>query len=229
MKFATPLAALTTTFLLAATAGAQAPDALYVATYLDIQPGSVGVGATLAKEYARATGTDAGNLSARAFQELGRNNRFVVIEAWRDMPAFAAHDKSPHTLEFRAQLQQVQRSLPDQRLLRGLSIDPMPDATGSKAIYVVTHVDVPNALREQGEQLLRELCITGRMDIGHVQYDAYQQLEPRRNHFTVFAAWKSQSAFDAYGTTTQWRNYTDTVTPLLGALYDERLYRSIGR
>jgi quinol monooxygenase YgiN len=219
----------TVALLLATTASAQTPDTLYVATYLDIQPSSVGIGSALASEYVRFTGTETGNLHAGAYQELGRNNRFVVVEAWRDRSAFAAHEKSAHTLEFHTKLKTLQRSPPDQRLLRGLSIDPLPSAAGSKAIYVVTHVDVPNALREQGEKLLQELCAAGRTDTGHLQYDAYQQLEPRMNHFTVFAAWKSRDAFDAYGATTHWRQFTATLTPMLGALYDERLYRSIVR
>jgi quinol monooxygenase YgiN len=109
----------------------------------------------------------------------------------------------------------------------GFAIDPQPRAAGPNALYVATHVDVPGARREEAEALLKRLFEPSRIDPGHVRYDIYQQNEPRTNHFTIFAAWDNQRAFDAYGGTPHWLQFREALAPMLGALYDERLYRKI--
>src|SRR5262245_18015411 len=79
---------------------AQSTDgAVYVATYIDVQPSSISQGLPLITQYAEQSRRDAGSLTADVFQELGRSNRFVVIEAWRDQPSFESHEKAAHTAE----------------------------------------------------------------------------------------------------------------------------------
>ncbi len=206
---------------------AQSPGPVYVATYLDVRPASIRSGATLTAQYVRDTRTDAGNVMVAAYQEIGRTNRFVVIETWRDHTAFSNHEKAAHTVAFRDKLRAIHNSPYDQRINTGFAIDPAARTGGSGAIYVVTHVDVPGAMRAQAEALLKQLFESSRVDAGHVRYDVYQQYEPRTNHFTVFAAWDSQRAFDAYGGTPHWQQFREALAPMLGALYDERLYKPL--
>ncbi len=212
--------------LTAPTLRAQAAGPVYVATYLDVRPTSTRAGAALAALYERNSRSDAGNISVNAFQEIGRSNRFVVIEAWKDQASFAAHDKATHTLEFRNKLKAIHNSPYDQRLNTGFAIDPAPQKTTSRTVYVVTHVDVPGAFREKAEGLLKQLVEPSRTDPGQVRYDLYQQLEPRTNHFTAFSAWDSLRAFDTHGSTPHCLQFREAIAPLLGALYDERIYQS---
>jgi quinol monooxygenase YgiN len=205
-----------------------AAEAICVVTYLDVRSTSIDAGAALATRYERATRSDAGNSAVNAFQEIDRSNRFVIVETWRDQAAFADHEKAAHTLEFRDKLKAIHRSPYDQRVTHGMAVDPLPQAAGPKAIYVVTHVDVPGARREEAETLLKQLVQPSRSDAGHVRYDIYQQVEPRTNHFTIFAVWNDRHALDAYGSTPHWLQFREALAPLLGALYDERLYRPIG-
>jgi hypothetical protein len=44
---------------------------------------------------------------------------------------------------------------------------------------------------------------------------------------TLFAAWQNRKAFDAYETSAYGRKFRDTVGPLLGSPYDDRLYVTI--
>jgi quinol monooxygenase YgiN len=206
---------------------AQAPSGVYVATYLEVQPASARQGAELATRYANAARMQPGNVRVQALQELGQTNRFIIIEAWQDQPSFAAQSKAAHTIEFQDRLKPIQRSPYDQRLHRGFAIDPMPLDGGRNAVYVVTHVDVPGARREEAETLLRRLQQPSLKDTGRFRYDVYQQVEPRTNHFKVFAAWSSRGSFDAYGGTTHWLQFREALAPMLGALYDERLYQAI--
>jgi quinol monooxygenase YgiN len=216
-------------FLLAAAVllHGQASSTVYVATYAEVGLASARQGEMLMAEYARATRGDAGNLSAEAFQEIGRANRFVLVEAWRDPPGLAAHEQASHTVAFRDRLKRIQVAPDDQRILRGFAVDPMPAAPGANAVYVVTHVDVPGNRRAEAEALLTRLSDASRHDAGRMRYDIYQQLDPRTNHFTMFAAWSSRSAFDANAATVHAKDFREALGPLLGALFDERLYQPV--
>jgi quinol monooxygenase YgiN len=202
-------------------------DAVHVVTYFEVSPTSGRAGSTLVAQYARATRAESGNTSTTALQELSRSNRFVVIESWSDQAAFAAHEKAAVTAGFRDKYKTISRSPYDQRVNHNFANDPAPTAAGSKAIYVVTHVDVPAARREEAEALLKQLRESSRNDAGLVRYDIFQQNDPRLNHFAVFAVWNSRSAFDAHGGNAQVLKFRETLAPMLGALYDERLFLPI--
>ena len=206
---------------------AQTAVAVYVATYVDVKPSSTAAGAALLTQYQRATHADAGNVGVNALQEIGRSNRFVIIETWKDQAAFAGHEQAAHTAQFRDQLRAIHLSPYDQRVTHGFAVDPLPQAAGPQAIYVVTHVDVPGARRAEAESLLKQLFGSSRTDPGRVRHDIYQQNEPRTNHFTIFAVWNGQDAMDASGSTPHSLQFREALAPMLGALYDERLYRTI--
>jgi polar amino acid transport system substrate-binding protein len=205
----------------------QTSDVVYVATYLDVRATSAGEGAALSTQYKRATRFDAGNVAVNVLQEIGRSNRFVIIETWKDQASFADHEKAAHTLEFREKLRAIHRGPYDQRVTHGFAVDPLPQTAGAAAVYVVTHVDVPGARRAEAEALLKQLSESSRSDPGRMRYDIYQQNEPRANHFTIFAVWSSRRALDAYGSTPHWLQFREALAPMLGALYDERLYQTI--
>ena len=60
-----------------------------------------------------------------------------------------------------------------------------------------------------------------------MRFDIYQQGDPRANHFTMFVVWSSRRAFEDYADTPQWLQFRQALAPLLGAPYDERLYRPL--
>jgi quinol monooxygenase YgiN len=43
----------------------------------------------------------------------------------------------------------------------------------------------------------------------------------------VVEVWKSKKAFDAHSMTAHVREFRDKLTPMSGALYDERLYKAV--
>jgi polar amino acid transport system substrate-binding protein len=196
-------------------------------TYLDVRPASTAAALALAAQYERDTRADAGNMGVDAYQEIGRANRFVIVASWWDQAALADHEKTAHTLDFRQRLKAIQGAPYDQRVNRGFAIDPQPVPAGTGAVYVVTHVDVPGAFREQGEALLKTLSTASRASVGHVRYDVLQQVDPRMNHFSVVAVWSNRAAFDASGSTSHALAFREALAPLLGALYDERIYQPI--
>jgi quinol monooxygenase YgiN len=73
--------------------------------------------------------------------------------------------------------------------------------------------------------LLRAESEISRKDEGNGRYDVYQQLAPRTNHFSVFVVWKDEQAFASHEATPHTQQFRETLGPMLGAPYDERLYR----
>jgi quinol monooxygenase YgiN len=86
-------------------------------------------------------------------------------------------------------------------------------------------VDVPPPRKDETEILLRNLAEQSRGDEGNVRFDVYQQNAPRTNHFTVYAVWKDESAFVSHETKPHSRQFRDALGPMLGAPYDDRIYK----
>ena len=201
------------------------PNAVYVATYVDVQSVSLNQGAALIKEYRETTRAEKGNLGIDVVQETGRPSRSVVMEIWNDASSFETHEKAGHTIQFRTKLKAIQNSPYDQRVHRGLSVDPRPWAPERGGISVVTHVDVPPQSKDQATVLLQRLAEESRKDEGNLQYDVFQESPSRTNHFTVFAVWKDRKAFDSHELKPHTLQFREAAAPMLGAPYDERLYK----
>ena len=200
---------------------------LYIATYVDVQPPLSGQGITLIKQYREATRKEGGNAGVEVVQEIGRTNRFVILEVWKDQASFDAHEKANHTADFRSRIQAIHGSPYDQRVHQGLTIDTRSDAIPRNSVSVVTHVDVPPPRREEAEALLKTVAEESRKDEGSVRYDVFQQSPARTNHFTVLATWKDVKAFESHEMKPHVRRYREALGPMLGALYDDRLYKPI--
>src|SRR5262245_35590726 len=92
-------------------APAQDGDAMiYVATYIDIQLPSATQGIRLVLQYSEASRREPGNVRFGAVQEIGRPNRLVILETWKDQAAFEAHERAGHTAQFRTALQAIHNS-----------------------------------------------------------------------------------------------------------------------
>ena len=199
-------------------------NAIFIATYIDVQLPSTARGVELVSQYQQATRAQDGNLRSEIMQEIARPNRFVAIEAWKDASLFEAHEKSQQTTDFRSQLKSVHNSPYDQRVHGGLSIDSRPLEIAVDGICAVTHVDVPPTWRDQTVPLIQTLAEESRSHDGCIRYEVFQQIAPRTNHFTVFAVWKNRSAFDLHELNPYTRRFREAVGSMLGAPYDERLF-----
>jgi quinol monooxygenase YgiN len=198
---------------------------IHVATYVETGTGSVPEGIALLKQYGDAACKEAGNLRTDVAQEIGRANRFVVLEIWKDQAAFDAHGQSASTAAFRDKFKSIQNAPYDERLHSGMAVaDSAGPARG--AVYVVSHVDVPPPRKDEVIAALNPLAEQSRKDPTNLRFDVWQQTS-RPNHFTVVEGWKDQNAYDVRGSASPQRMFRDKLGPMLGALYDERLYRGI--
>jgi len=211
---------------LGAAARAEGAAPIHVATYIEIVAASVKDGAALLTQYRDASRKENGNMRAEVAREIGRPNRFVVLEVWKDQAAFEAHGKSASTTAFRDKLKTIHGAPYDERVHNTLNVGAN-DAAGSKgAIIVVSHVDVPPPRKDECIAALNPLADGSRKGGGSQRFEVVQQTS-RPNHFTVVEAWKDKKAYDASRSADAQRAFRDKLGPMLGALYDERLYQTL--
>jgi quinol monooxygenase YgiN len=203
--------------------GAAAP--IHVATYVEVAASSAKAGATLLGDYRDASRKENGNMRAEVAREIGRTNRFVVLQTWKDQAAFEAHGKAAGTVAFRDKLKAIQNGPYDERVHNTLNVGPNEPAA-KRGVYVVSHVDVPPPRKDECIALLNPLADASRKGAGSNRFEVVQQTN-RPNHFTVVEVWKDKKAYDRSRAADAQRAFRDKLGPMLGALYDERLYRVI--
>lgn len=206
---------------------ARAQDAAYVVSYFETAPAAQAEAAALARAFGEASRKDEGNLRFDVMQRIGPSYHFSIVEVWTDAKAQAAHAAAAHTKQFREKLLALLRSPYDERPHTGLAVGPM-QMTGANrdAIYVVTHVDFIPPGKDAGIELIKALSEASRKDDGNLRFETLQQ-SSRPNHLTLFEVWKDLKAVDNHGVAAHTKLFREKASPISGALFDERMYRSI--
>jgi quinol monooxygenase YgiN len=70
------------------------------------------------------------------------------------------------------------------------------------------------------------LAAAARQSDGNLGFEILQQID-RPNHFNLISAWLGESPFHAFTSSAPARVFRQTVAPLLGSPYDERLFRRV--
>jgi quinol monooxygenase YgiN len=216
---------------LAATLPAHAEEPMsgpvYIVTYFEVAPNSAAQSSGIARQFVEASRKEAGNNEFEIFEEVDQPSRFAILEAWRDKQAADAHNSGAAATTFRDKLKPL--------LIGGFGVRPHGElsvAAPAKAqpprdaLYVLTHVDVFPTFKDQAIELVKAQAVAARKDGGNERYDVLQW-DGHPNHFTLVEVWHDRKAFDASIVTPQNKEFRDKLTPLEGALYDERLYHAV--
>ena len=153
-------------------------------------------------------------------QEIARPERFAVLE--REEPGakpFAVTEGIADDLI----------APPDQRLNR--EFDEIAANHGARVderanLYVITHVDIAASDLTQAETALHDFAAAARQSNGNLGFEILQQVN-HPNHFNLVSAWLGEAPFRVFAASAGAREFRQTVAPLLGSLYDERLYRRV--
>ncbi len=199
---------------------------VYIVTYLDVAPAEAQQAAGIAREFAEASRKEDGNAGFEVFEEIGRPSRFAVLEAWHDKKAADAHSAGAAAAAFRGRLQPLMISGFGVRPHGGLSVAAPKGQVPADAVYALTHVDVFPAHKDQAIELVKAQADAARKDDGNLRYDVVQW-DGHPNHFTLVEVWRDRKAFDASVTAPHNKEFRAKLTPLEGALYDERLYQLV--
>ena len=218
------LASTALMFSFAQQAGAQDEPA-YMVTYIEVAHAGADEAASLLAAYARTSQSDAGNRVFQALQRIGRPNHFAMVETWTNAEARDAHASSARAAGFREEVAPLLYTPIDARPHGDLHTAPFADP-GDDAVFAVTHVDVAPPYTEVTVGLLDALATASRGDDGNIRFDALVQLN-RVNHMTVVETWDSVEAQQAHAGVSHTKTFRGELSPMSGALYDERLYRAL--
>jgi quinol monooxygenase YgiN len=199
---------------------------VYIVTYFEVAPPAAAQAAALTRHYAESSRKESGNAGFEIFEEIGRPSRFAILAAWRDQKAADAHNEGPAATAFRQTVQPLMIGGFGVRPHSGLSVAAPKAQLPSEAIYVVTHVDVFPVHKDQAIGLVKAQADAARKNDGNLRYDVLQW-EGHPNHFTLVEVWRDRKAFEDATVAAHTKEFRDKLTPLEGALYDERLYQPV--
>jgi quinol monooxygenase YgiN len=219
-------------FLLALAAGSAAQaqlggEAVYGVTNLDVAAGAAAQGVAILKQYRDAARKQAGNLGVELLQERGWPNRFMIYETWKDQSAYDLNEKSAQTAELRDKLKPIAGAPSDRRDYHIVSVGSGRTAGTGDAVYMQVHLDVFPPGLVPTLAAVKAVAEAARKGEGNLRYDVVQSVKPPLSHMTLFAAWQNRKAFDDYEMSAYGRHFRDTVGPLLGSPFDDRLYGAI--
>ncbi|MBV9862812.1 MAG: antibiotic biosynthesis monooxygenase [Alphaproteobacteria bacterium] len=201
--------------------------AAYLVTYFEIAPAEGAKAVAALRLYAGEARHADGNIGLLALRERDRPGRFAMIEGWRDQAALDAHMAAAKALADQLRPDLVspfdsRQSIPLDIADRSLDAGPELQA----AVFVLTHVDVLPTGKDTAVELVRALAAASRRQNGNLVLDVLQQAN-RANHMTLFEGWRDRAAYEAYIVADPTKDFRAKLTPLAGALYDERLYEPI--
>ena len=203
----------------------QADKTFYAVSYFETRSSSTKEATEALHRYRDASRKIDGFVRIEFFEQIGRPGHFVVLETWRDQPAFDAKDAAIQKQLLTA-LQSIRVSDYDQRPYKTLTTGKGSAGDG-QAVYIISHVDVgPNLQTQPPGPLLTSLAEASRKEPGNLRFDVVQHTM-RGNHYTVIEGWRNQQALDAHVAAAHTRQYRDTLQPMTGSPIDERVYKAI--
>ena len=203
-----------------------ADEPVFGVTAFDVAPAAGAQGVALLKQYREGALKQAGATGILMLQETGWPNRFIIYEGWKDQAAYDANDKAAHSAALRDQLAVMGAAPYDRREHRAISVAPA-SAAPADAIYMHLHLDVFPAGLEPTLAAARAVAEAARKADGNLRYDAVKSIKQPVSHSTLIGVWPNRKAFEAYENSAYARQFRETVGPLLGSPFDDRLYSSI--
>jgi Uncharacterized conserved protein len=208
-----------------ASANAQDTSATYVVSYIEVAPSSARNAASVLRALRDASRKEAGNTDFEILQRIGQSQQFAILEVWRDTKAQAGHAAAAGTAQSRDKLKPYLAAPIDERLHTGFVVG-QSKVSGAGSVYVLTHVDLIGAKKDEGLAAIKQLSIDSAQDAGILRYDVLQQ-GSRPNHLTLVEMWRGKTALEKHEVAAHTRKFRELLLPMSGSLYDQRLYRAI--
>jgi quinol monooxygenase YgiN len=208
-----------------ASARAQNAGATYVVSYIEVAPSSARTAAVSAlRALSKASREEAGNSGFVVLQRIGSPQQFAILEVWRDAKAQASHAAAAGA-QLRDRLKPHLAAPIDERPHTGFAVG-RPKVSRAGSVYVLTHVDLIGAKKDEGLAAVKQLSIDSAQDTGVLRYDVLQQAS-RPNHLTLVEVWRGKAALEKHEAAAHTRKFRDALLPMSGSLYDQRLYQTI--
>jgi quinol monooxygenase YgiN len=213
--------------LMAGIASTNAQDTIMtcVVSYIEVAPSSARNAATVLRALRDESRKEAGNSGFEILQRIGQSQQFAILEVWRDTKSQAAHTAAAGTVKLRDKLKPYLAAPVDERLHTGFVVG-QSKISGAASVYVLTHVDLIGAKKDEGLAAIKQLSIDSAQDAGTLRYDVLQQ-SSRPNHLTLVEIWRGKPDLEKHEIAAHTRKFRELLLPMSGSLYDQRLYRAI--
>jgi quinol monooxygenase YgiN len=203
-----------------------ASQPVHVVVYVDVLASAAPRAAAALKQYRGASRGEPGALGIDPYSQNGRAGGFAIVESWSDGAAYESHRKSVAIEQLRRDLNPLQLAPPDVRLQTAYSLGPAM-GEGGNAMTLLVHVDVIPTFLADYERIAKDYLEATRGEAGLLGLNVLQTPPPHPNHLTVIERWRDAAALEAHQRTPTARAYREALNPMLGALYDERSYRTM--
>jgi quinol monooxygenase YgiN len=197
---------------------------IYVVSYLDVVARQKAQGITMLKQFRTACAGESGNLRCEAVQRMEQQNEFAILEVWKDEQAYQAHAAGPGA-QLRARLKPILASPYDERVHTGFAVLAPQPAPAGRIVYAITHVDIMPSKAGEAGPVFSQMAEAGRKEAGNGRLEVLQQLAPRTNHYTLVEIWSNKRTLENHQALPATIQYRENLQPMMGALYDERLYK----
>jgi quinol monooxygenase YgiN len=199
---------------------------VYIVAYVDVLASAAPRAAAVLTRYRAAIRGEPGALRIDLYSQKGRASGFAIVEVWRDGAAYDTHLKSAAIERLRRDLQPLQLAPMDARIQTAYSVHP-PMTESKNAVTLLVHVDVIPTFLADYERIAKSYIQGTQAESGLLGLNVLQTLPPHPNHLTVIERWIGTAALESHQQTSTARTYREALNPMLGALYDERIYRKV--
>ena len=196
----------------------------FTVSYIEVGPVLARVGAAALSAYRETGRKDQGAGGLEVYQRIDRPNQFAVLGAWADQKAYEAHSAGDSSKKLNEKIATMLAAPVDTRAHNAVSI--VPAKPGKESLVVITHVDVIPTYKDDAANALEQLADQSRKHSGNLEFDIGRQTT-RPNHFTIVETWANRGAFDVHQMQKDTREFRAKVAPMMGALYDERLFKAL--
>lgn len=221
-SFQSVLAFLLLVFTIVPAACAQDDSAAFSVAYIEVRPSMTKQAVALLQAHAIQSREQEGNLRFQLLQRTGRPNHFAILDAWESRQHQDTHAAA--TKAFREELDVMLYSPYDER--KSFPAFATSAAGDDGEVYVLTHIDFAPPALEPGLDVVEALIVASRQEVGAREIGLIVQ-DGRRNHMTLVEVWSSAAAHEAHIASATTMRARNEMQALIGALYDERLYRRL--
>ena len=200
-------------------------EAIHTVTYFEVAPAAAAEVARVLKDWVATPRAANGNTGCEVFQRSVEAHHFAIVAGWKSRAHYDSARDGAGGTALRAGIAQHLICGIDTRFHNNL-IGGADASRGSASVIAVTHVDVPPPNKDACIALLQAQVKASRGESGCTRLEVFQQAD-RPNHFSMVERWLSEAAYGAHIVTPHTRDFRLQLTPLSGALYDERLYKAL--
>jgi quinol monooxygenase YgiN len=196
-----------------------------VLTFFEVRVEMRGHSANVLRQKAEAVGEHPSQ-QAIVLQEIARPERFAALER-QALGVSSADGRDSGALSMGIVEDLI--APPDQRFTRefdDISTSTKPRVDASANLYVITNLDIAASNLTQAELALHNLATAVRQINGNRGVEILRQAN-HANRFNLISAWTGEAPFHAFAASVGARHFRQTIAPLLGSPYDERLYSRV--